>query len=129
MRDPPDGAILRALALRQEGEADELVERALAIAAREAAAGAASVEAIRARLVERYGAGGIAALLARLAADIRSGSFDAPGAGQAELRALLWDITLRKLAESNPEYLAAATGDAAAQPSQNGSARRKARAQ
>ncbi len=110
MRDPPEGATLRALALRQEGEPAELVERALAIAAREEAAGAAPVEAIRARLVERYGAGAIEALLARLAADIRAGTFDAPGAAQAELRALLWDITIRKLAESNPDYLAAASG-------------------
>lgn len=112
MRDRPDGPTLAALArqaMRSGGEA-ELVARALAIAAREAAAGAAPVEAVRARLARRYGAGTIEALMGRLAAEIRAGAFDAPGPERDALRRLLWEITVAKLAESNPDYLAAATG-------------------
>jgi Domain of unknown function (DUF6285) len=110
IRDRPDGAMLRALAAAaiERGEDPALVTRALAIAEREAASGTAPVEGIRARLVRRYGDAPIETLLARLAAEIRAGAFDAKGPAQAELQRLLWDITLLKLAESNPEYLAAA---------------------
>jgi hypothetical protein len=109
IRDRPEGATLRALAEAAIGRGEDpaLVTRAFAIAEREAAAGAAPVEAIRARLARRYGDAPIETLLARLAAEIRAGAFDAEGPAQAELRRLLWDITLLKLAESNPEYLAA----------------------
>jgi len=110
MRDRPDGATLRAhaAAALERGEDPALVARAFAIAEREAAAGMAPVEAIRARLARRYGEAPIETLLAQLAAEIRAGAFDAEGPAQAELRRLLWDVTLLKLAESNPEYLAAA---------------------
>jgi hypothetical protein len=110
MRDRPDGAMLRALAKAaiERGEDPALVTRALAIAEREAASGTAPVEAIRARLARRYGDAPMAALLTRLAAEIRAGAFDAEGPAQAELRRLLWDITRLKLAESNPGYLAEA---------------------
>jgi L-alanine-DL-glutamate epimerase-like enolase superfamily enzyme len=112
MRDRPDGATLRRLALdalRQGDEEPALIARALAIAEREAAAGAAPLEALRARLILRYGEGSDNALLARLAAEIRAGAFDTPGTARAAIRQLLWDLTAQKLAESNPEYLAAAT--------------------
>jgi hypothetical protein len=110
MRDRPDGATLRTLAEAaiERGEDPALVARALAIAEREAASGTAPVEAIRARLARRYGDAPIETLLAQLATEIRAGAFDAEGPAQAELRRLLWDITLLKLVESNPEYLAAA---------------------
>lgn len=110
MRDQPDGRALLALAqeAKRRGEDPALVARAMAIAAREAAAGPAPVEAIRARLARRYGVAGIEALLARLAADIRVGVFDAPGPEREEVLRLLWEITVTKLRESNPEYLAAA---------------------
>jgi hypothetical protein len=110
MQDRPDGVTLRALAdaAVERGEDPALIARALAIAEREAASGTGPVEAIRARLARRYGDAPIETLLARLAAEIRAGAFDAKGAAQTELRRLLWDITLLKLAESNPEYLTAA---------------------
>jgi hypothetical protein len=115
MRDRPEGATLQFLAeqaLSAGTEDPAPIARALAIAARERAAGAAPFEALRARLVERYGEGTSATLLARLAAEIRAGAFDAPGPAQAALRRWLWDFTLRRLAEANPDYLAAAaTGD------------------
>jgi hypothetical protein len=110
MRDRPDGPALRAFAEAAiaRGEDPALVARALAIAEREAASGPAPVEAIRARLARRYGDAPVETLLARLAAEIRAGAFDAEGPAKTELRRLLWEITLVKLAESNPEYLAAA---------------------
>ena len=113
MRDAPNGPTLLALAqqAKRRGEDPALVARAFAIATREAAAGEAPVEAIRARLARRYGAGAIDELLGRLAADIRSGVLDAPGPQRDEVRRLLWEITVTKLKESNPEYLAAALKD------------------
>lgn len=44
----------------------------------------------------------------RLVAEIRAGAGDAPGAARMALRRLLWAMTVQKLAESNPGYLAAA---------------------
>jgi hypothetical protein len=107
MRDRPDAAMLRALAEAAEGRGEEpaLIARALAIAAREEAAGAAPVAALRAALAKRYGEAPVEALLWALTRDIRAGAADAPGAA---LRRLLWNITRAKLAESNPDYLAAA---------------------
>jgi hypothetical protein len=110
MRDVPDGPSLLALAqqAKRRGEDPALVARAFAIATREAAAGDAPVEAIRARLAQRYGAGTIDELLGKLVAEIRAGVFDAPGRQRDEVCRLLWEITATKLRESNPEYLAAA---------------------
>jgi hypothetical protein len=110
MRDRPDGASLRALALAaaKEGEDPALAARALAIAEREAAAGAQPVAALMAALRQRYGALDDAALLGRLADEIRAGAFDAAGPERAAMRQWLWRLTLVKLGESNPDYLAAA---------------------
>jgi len=110
MRDPPDAAFLLALAreVQAEGDSAELVARACAIAERERAAGDAPVERFRRALAERYGEGGIDGLLVRLAAEIRAGAGDAPGIARIALRRLLWEMTVQKLAESNPDYLAAA---------------------
>jgi hypothetical protein len=110
MRDPPDTGFLLALAREAEarGDSPELVARAAAIAERERAAGEAAVEHFRQALAERYGEGGIDALMTRLAAEIRNGAGDAPGAARTALRRLLWAMTVQKLAECNPDYLAAA---------------------
>jgi Domain of unknown function (DUF6285) len=131
MRDRPDGAVLlefaRAALLRdlapllpaeRQHEA-ALIARAMAIAAREAAAGAAPLAACRAALAELYGEGDLDTLLHRLTAAIRAGTFDAPGAPREQVKRLLWAITVQKLSESNPDYLAAS---GAGQASQNGSA-------
>lgn len=105
MRDRPDGPTLRALAQEFAGDA-ELVERALAIAAREGASDA-DFAACRAALAARYGDANDSTLLLCLAAEIRSGAFDRPGPARDAVRRLLWALTRAKLAESNPDYLAA----------------------
>ena len=112
MRDPPDAEFLVALAREAEARADtpDLVARADAIAERERDAGDAAVERVRRALAERYGEGGIGCLMRRLAAEIRAGAGAEPGAERTALRRLLWAITVEKLAESNPDYLAAADG-------------------
>jgi uncharacterized protein DUF6285 len=111
MRDRPDGPTLADLAREAlaRDEDRDLVARALAIAEREAVAGTAPLDECRAALAKRYGEGDIEALLLRFADDIRAGVFDAPGPSRAVARRLLWAMTLQKLRESNPEYLAAAT--------------------
>lgn len=128
MRDRPDGATLldfaRAalrdltplLPAERQREA-ALIARAMAIAAREAAAGDAPLAACRAALAELYGEGDLDTLLWRMAAAIRAGDYDAPGAAREQVRRLLWAITVQKLVESNPDYLAAGS---ARQLSQNG---------
>ncbi|HXY99057.1 MAG TPA: DUF6285 domain-containing protein [Stellaceae bacterium] len=110
MRDPPDAAFLLALAREAEAQGGDakLAARARAIAERERAAGDAPVERLRRALAERYGEGRIEDLLCRLAGEIRAGAADAPGPARAALRTLLWSMTVQKLAESNPDYLAAA---------------------
>jgi hypothetical protein len=111
MRDRPDGPTLAALAgeaLARDEDRD-LVARALAIAEREAVTGTEPLAACRAALAKRYGEGDIEALLQRFADDIRAGVFDALGPPRDAARRLLWAMTLQKLRESNPEYLAAAT--------------------
>jgi Domain of unknown function (DUF6285) len=131
MRDRPDGAVLldfartallRDLAPHLPAERQHeaaLIARAMAIAAREAAAGDAPLAARRAALAEIFGHGDLGILLGRLAAAIRAGAYDAPGAAREQVKRLLWAITLQKLSESNPDYLAAS---GVAQPSQNGPA-------
>jgi hypothetical protein len=131
MRDRPDAATLLAFAraamardltpllpAEREHEA-ALIARALAIAAGEAAAGEAPLAACQAALVEIYGAGDLDTLLHRLAAAIRAGTYDGPSAAREQVKRLLWAITVQKLRESNPDYLAASGAD---QDSQNGSA-------
>jgi len=131
MRDRPDGAslldfartaLLRDLAPLLPAERQHeatLIARAMAIAAREAAAGAAPLVACHAALAELYGEGDLDTLLRRLAAAIRAGAYDAPDETREPVRRLLWAITLQKLSESNPEYLAAS---GVRQATQNGSA-------
>jgi len=109
MRGRPDGPTLAALArAATEGEDAALVARALAIADREAAAGDGPLEECRQALAALYGPGTLAALLRRFAEEIRAGRFDDPGLPRERALRLLWWITRQKLAEANPEYLAAA---------------------
>ena len=109
MRDRPNGDQLRALADegRARGEDSHLIGRALAIAESEAHFGAAPLAAWRDALVALYGAGELPRLLSRFTADIRAGAFDAPGERREHARRMLWAMTLQKLRESNPDYLAA----------------------
>lgn len=130
MRDRPDGAalldfacaaLLRDLAPLLPAERQReaaLIARAMAIAAREAAAGDAPLRACRAALAALHGEGDLDTLLRRMAAAIRAGEYDAPGAQREQVKRLLWAITVQKLRESNPDYLAAS---GVAQLSQNGS--------
>jgi hypothetical protein len=106
MRDRPDGAVLAALAREANGEEPALVGRARAIAERERQAGAAPLAQWHAQLAVWYGAGDPEASWRRLANDIRSGVYD--GFEREDVRRLLWAVTVQKLRESNPDYLAAA---------------------
>jgi len=100
MRDRPNGEELARLARELGGEA-ALVARCLAIAERERGLGAAAFAECRAALAERYGESGDRELLSQLAAEVRAGAND------REVLAILWAITVQKLRDSNPEFLAA----------------------
>jgi hypothetical protein len=128
MRDLPKSRDL--LALARELLLDELLpllppERArdahliattMAIAAREAA-GEGWREGVKEALADFYsrpapGAGegmkgGDASLLARFAADLRNGAFETSPSRLAAARAILWRLTIDKLGEGNPQFLAA----------------------
>ena len=128
LRDLPSGADL--LALGREWLVDELlplvpperhrelrlVATAMAIAEREAAAGDGPTREIGERLSMFYGApptcrpdaGGPATgdLLRRLAGDLRNGAFEACREREAAARAILWALTVSKLREGNPQFLA-----------------------
>jgi aminoglycoside phosphotransferase (APT) family kinase protein len=132
IRDRPDGAGL--LALGREMLIEELlpllpIERhrelrlvatAMVIAERELLAGNAPQREIAARLDELYGAPACclhegrqdagapktAAALTRLAGDLRVGAFEpCEGRGRAA-HAILWRLTMLKLREGNPGFLA-----------------------
>lgn len=131
MRDRPDGAsllrfaceaLLRDVAPLLPAERQQeiaFIARAMDIAARELAAGSAPLDDCRATLSALHGAGDLDALLRRLATDIRAGAYDAPGPEREAVRRLLWMMTIAKLRESNPDYLAAS---GLPQSSQNGAA-------
>lgn len=115
MRDQPSGEVLAALARgvldrdeppRSDAELAR-ARRCLAIAERERRFGVAAFSRCEAMLEALYGNGDPAAHFARLGADIRRGVYDPPGPARDEVRRLLWEITLQKLRESNPEFLAA----------------------
>src|SRR5439155_22549362 len=46
-------------------------------------------------------------LLRRFAADLRNGAFETSGPRQNAARAILWALTVAKLREGNPQFLAA----------------------
>ena len=133
IRDRPDGAGL--LALGRELLLDELlpllpperhrdarlVATAMAIAEREALAGSAPQWEIAARLDEYYGARAssrqergrqdagapkIGDLLGRFAGDLRVGAFEACEGRERDACAILWRLTMLKLREGNPGFLA-----------------------
>lgn len=111
MRDRPSGADLVALAAELAAPGDEeLIERCRAIAAREARTGNAGWPDWHAASQAVYGdvdgsAGGWETLSRRLASDIRAGTFDTPGGARDAVRALLRQVTLRKLSDANPEFV------------------------
>jgi hypothetical protein len=86
-----------------------LVATAIAITAREAAAGQRPVREIAALLENFYGADPAdpMLLLKRLAADLRTGEFETSESRAQAARAILWRLTIAKLREGNPQFLAA----------------------
>jgi hypothetical protein len=116
MRDLPSGAALLALGrdlidellplVPPERQRElRLVATVMAIAEREAIAGDTPVRDILGQLAEFYG-GPDDALLRRLAADLRAGAFDACEMRGRAARAILWRMTMMKLREGNPHFLA-----------------------
>ncbi len=117
MRDLPSGAGLLALGrallldellplLPPERQRDlRLVATAMAIAEREAVAGDAPPRDVAERLAEFYG-GSDPDPLAHLAMDLRQGVFEKCTARAGAARAILWRLTILKLREGNPSFLA-----------------------
>jgi hypothetical protein len=115
MRDLPESRDLLALArellldellplLPPERERDaHLVATSMAIAAREAA-GEGWQKEISGSLSEFYGQ---ASSLVRFAADLRNGAFETSPSRESAARAILWRLTIAKLREGNPHFLAA----------------------
>lgn len=116
MRDLPSGLDLMALARRllleeilplvpEERRPDlRLAVTSMAIAAREVANGDAPLSEIGDLLAEIYGE---PADLSRLAGDLRKGAFETSGSRERAARAILWRLTILKLREGNPQFLAA----------------------
>ncbi len=116
MRDLPSGTALLALGrdlidqllplLPPERHRElRLVATAMAIAEREAIGGDAPMRDLLERLVEFYGDSDDT-LLRRLACDLRAGAFDACEKRGRAARAILWELTMMKLREGNPLFLA-----------------------
>jgi len=80
-----------------------LIATTMAIAAREAAGGEGWQEEITGLLNEFYGESGS---LHRLATDLRNGAFETSPSRAAAARAILWRLTIEKLREGNPHFLA-----------------------
>lgn len=120
MRDLPTGPQLEALAREWEalgldripsnerGTVAAMIERCHAIARREAAAGEAAMGGVGEALAALYpDVGDPAERLVRLARGIRSGGLDARNDRRRLALAALRALTLQKLRESNPRFLAA----------------------
>jgi aminoglycoside phosphotransferase (APT) family kinase protein len=136
LRDLPSGAALLALGHEllidellplvppERRRELRLLATAIAIAERESIAGDASAREILRRLAELYGdpecgprascpppcgrdaRGPDDAPLHRLAADLRMGAFERCGRRGRAARAILWQLTILKLREGNPQFLA-----------------------
>ncbi|HVH79548.1 MAG TPA: DUF6285 domain-containing protein [Stellaceae bacterium] len=116
MRDLPTSLDLLALArellldelaplLPPERRRDaRLIATTMAIAAREAAEQGWQQE-IAAELEDFYG--DPAVTLSHFAADLRNGAFETSPSRAAAARAILWRLTIEKLREGNPQFLAA----------------------
>ena len=120
MRDLPTGPELLALArdvllddllplLPEEYRLDaRLVANSMAIAEREAILGPGPGHQIPRELEALYGtAEGDGERLARFARDLRSGAFEGSVRRDREARAILWRLTIFKLRQANPRFLAA----------------------
>jgi aminoglycoside phosphotransferase (APT) family kinase protein len=124
MRDLPSGLDLAELGRRllldellpllpPEHHRDlHLVATAIAIARREAMAGEGPTEDILGRLVEFYPGGRDArgpddGLIRRFALDLRNGAFETYPSQERTARAILWRLTIARLREANPQFLAA----------------------
>jgi len=83
-----------------------LIATAMAIAAREATAGEGWQREIEEALSDFYAEAG-KGRLARFAADLRNGAFETSPSRAAAARAILWRLTIEKLREGNPQFLAA----------------------
>ena len=129
MRDLPETRDLLALArellldellrlLSPERQRDaHLIATSMAIAAREAT-GDGWQEALSMALSEFYDdmaphpdplptCGERKSVLVRFAADLRNGAFETSPSRQKAARAILWRLTIAKLREGNPHFLAA----------------------
>ncbi|HXP30058.1 MAG TPA: DUF6285 domain-containing protein [Stellaceae bacterium] len=113
--DPPSAAELLALVraawerdfaslpAEQRQQQAALIVRCLAIGERTLrSAGSAAV--IEHGLAQHFGMTAPEQRLERLAAAIRAGAYDRPGPAREGILRLLWAITLRKLALSNPAF-------------------------
>ena len=123
MRDLPSGAALVALGREASCDGGQPPERerqrhllatALAIAEREAKAGDAPALEIAEQLAEFYRGGetvggdaDLRQLLSRFAADLRAGAFEGCAMRGRAANAILWRLTIMKLREGNPQFLAA----------------------
>ena len=120
MRDLPTGPALLALArdillheltplLPEERRQDALlVANCMAIAEREAAAAEVPAQAVLGELKMLYGEEGPAPSHFRcLARDLRIGAFENSVTRDRAARAILWRLTIAKLRQSNPKFLAA----------------------
>jgi hypothetical protein len=124
MRDLPASLDLLALArellidellplLPPERERDaHLIATAMAIASREAKGGTGWQTVLRGTLRGFYAEGGPGDgeggdILARFAADLRNGAFETSPSRAAAARVILWRLTIEKLREGNPQFLAA----------------------
>jgi hypothetical protein len=122
MRDLPTGPALLVLArdvllndllplLPPESRLDaRLVANSMAIAEREAVEGVEAWGEISRGLEELYRdaagdcePGG----LRRLASDLRAGAFESSAEGERPARDILWRLTIAKLRQANPRFLAA----------------------
>jgi hypothetical protein len=119
INDEPDARGLVAIALKSFREAilpvvpaeqrftALMIANALGMAERELAAGASAEPALASAVGALLGEEGeLAALLPRLCTAIDAGAFDAPHR-QADLRAVLTEVTRARLAVSNPKLLTA----------------------
>jgi hypothetical protein len=120
MRDLPKSLELLALArellldellpfLPPERQRDaRLIATAMAITSREASAGEGWRQEIVGLLADLYeDCGAEPDVLARFAADLRNGAFETSRSRLAAARAILWRLTIEKLREGNPHFLAA----------------------
>ena len=117
MRDLPSGTALLALGydlllgellalVPPERQRElRLLATAIAIAERECIAGDAPARDVMQRLAEFYG-GPVDELLHRFAADLRMGAFERCDSRGRPARAILWRLTILKLREGNPQFLA-----------------------